>query len=147
MYQANYFYALSRKSSAPALFVSIIPFTGQGRPEDRMGSILRAMDEVRSIEPEIIMLYATRESTELFLQQVIPDVALFSVSTMFFKTFDFDQKIQYLFFFFLIFIFFMFKLLKGGFAQIVLCFKVTQKILRRQLLFFCWWCCCSHSIE
>ena len=147
MYQANYFYALSRKSSAPALSVSIIPFTGQGRPEDRMGSILRAMDEVRSIEPEIIMLYATRESTELFLQQVIPDVALFSVSTMFFKTFDFDQKIQYLFFFFLIFIFFMFKLLKGGFAQIVLCFKVTQKILRRQLLFFCWWCCCSHSIE
>ena len=100
MYQANYFYALSRKSSAPALSVSIIPFTGQGRPEDRMGSILRAMDEVRSIEPEIIMLYATRESTELFLQQVIPDVALFSVSTMFFKTFDFDQKIQYLFFFF-----------------------------------------------
>ena len=147
MYQANYFYALSRKSSEPALSVSIIPFTGQGRPEDRMGSILRAMDEVRSIEPEIIMLYATRESTELFLQQVIPDVALFSVSTMFFKTFDFDQKIQYLFFFFLIFIFFTFKLLKGGFAQIVLCFKVTQKILRRQLLFFCWWCCCSHSIE
>ena len=147
MYQANYFYALSRKSSAPALSVSIIPFTGQGRPEDRMGSILRAMDEVRSIEPEIIMLYATRESTELFLQQVIPDVALFSVSIMFFKTFDFDQKIQYLFFFFLIFIFFTFKLLKGGFAQIVLCFKVTQKILRRQLLFFCWWCCCSHSIE
>ena len=147
MYQANYFYALSRKSSAPALSVSIIPFTGQGRPEDRMGSILRAMDEVRSIEPEIIMLYATRESTELFLQQVIPDVALFSVSTMFFKTFDFDQKIQYLFFFFLIFIFFTFKLLKGGFAQIVLCFKVTQKILRRQLLFCCWWCCCSHGIE
>ena len=147
MYQANYFYALSRKSSEPALSVSIIPFTGQGRPEDRMGSILRAMDEVRSIEPEIIMLYATRESTELFLQQVIPDVALFSVSIMFFKTFDFDQKIQYLFFFFLIFIFFTFKLLKGGFAQIVLCFKVTQKILRRQLLFFCWWCCCSHSIE
>ena len=102
MYQASYFYALSRKSSAPALSVSIIPFTGQGRPEDRMGSILRAMDEVRSIEPEIIMLYATRESTELFLQQVILDVALFSVSTMFFKTFDFDQKIQYqyLFFFF-----------------------------------------------
>ena len=147
MYQANYFYALSRKSSAPALSVSIIPFTGQGRPEDRMGSILRAMDEVRSIEPEIIMLYATRESTELFLQQVIPDVALFSVSTMFFKTFDFDQKIQYLFFFFFNIYFFMFKLLKGGFAQIVLCFKVTQKILRRQLLFFCWWCCCSHSIE
>ena len=147
MYQANYFYALSRKSSEPALSVSIIPFTGQGRPEDRMGSILRAMNEVRSIEPEIIMLYATRESTELFLQQVIPDVALFSVSIMFFKTFDFDQKIQYLFFFFLIFIFFTFKLLKGGFAQIVLCFKVTQKILRRQLLFFCWWCCCSHSIE
>ena len=58
------------------------------------------MDEVRSIEPEIIMLYATRESTELFLQQVILDVASFSVSTMFFKTFDFDQKIQYLFFFF-----------------------------------------------
>ena len=102
MYQASYFYALSRKSSAPALSVSIIPFTGQGRPEDRMGSILRAMDEVRSIEPEIIMLFATRESTELFLQQVTLDVALFSVSTMFFKTFDFDQNIQYqyLFFFF-----------------------------------------------
>ena len=98
MYQANYFYALSRKLTVPALSVNLIPFTGQGRPEDRMGSILRAMDEVRSIEPEIIMLYATRESTELFLQQVIPDVALFSVSTMFFKTFDFDQKIQYLFF-------------------------------------------------
>ena len=79
MYQANYFYALSRKSSAPALSVSIIPFTGQGRPEDRMGSILRAMDEVRNIEPEIIMLYATRESTELFLQQVILDVALCSL--------------------------------------------------------------------
>ena len=107
MYQANYFYALTRKSSAPAPSVSIIPFTGQGRPEDRMGSILRAMDEVRSIEPEIIMLYATRESTELFLQQVIPDVALFSVSTMFFKTFDFDQKIQYLFFFFLIYFFYV----------------------------------------
>ena len=143
MYQASYFYALSRKSSAPALSVSIIPFTGQGRPEDRMGSILRAMDEVRSIEPEIIVLYATRESTELFLQQVILDVASFSVSTMFFKTFDFDQKIQYLFFFF----FFTFKWLKGVFAQIVLCLKVTQKILRRQLLFCWWWCCCSHGIE
>ena len=92
MYQASYFYTLSRKSSAPALSVSIIPFTGQGRPEHRMGSILGAMDEVRSIEPEIIMLYATRESTELFLQQVIVDVALFSVSNMFFKTLEFDQK-------------------------------------------------------
>ena len=102
MYQASYFYALSRKSSAPALSVSIIPFTGLGRPEHRMGSILGAMDEVRSIEPEIIMLYATRESTELFLQQVIVDVALFSVSNMFFKTLEFDQKTPDIFLLFLL---------------------------------------------
>ena len=119
MYQASYFYALSRKSSAPALSVSMIPFTGQGRPEDRMGSILRAMDELRSIEPEIIMLYATRESTELFLQQVILDVALFSVSTMFFKKLTLIKRFSIFFFFF------TFKWLKGVFAQIVLCFKVT----------------------
>ena len=92
MHQANYFYALSRKLTVPALSVNLIPFTGQGRPEDTMGSILGAMDELRSIEPEIILLYATRESTELFLQQVIVDVALFSVSTMFLKTLDFDQE-------------------------------------------------------
>ena len=42
------------------------------------------MDELRSIDPEIILLYATRESTELFLQQVIVIVALFSASTVFF---------------------------------------------------------------
>ena len=92
MYQANYFYALSRKLTVPALSVNLIPFTGQGRPEDTMESILGAMDELRSIEPEIILLYATRESIELFLQQVIVDVALFSVSTMFFETLDFDQE-------------------------------------------------------
>ena len=92
MHQANYFYALSRKLTVPALSVNLIPFTGQGRPEDTMGSILGTMDELRSIDPEIILLYATRESTELFLQQVIVDVALFSVSTMFLKTLDFDQE-------------------------------------------------------
>ena len=92
MYQANYFYALSRKLTVPALSVNLIPFTGQGRPEDTMGSILGVMDALRSIEPEIIMLYATRESTELFLQQVIVDVALYSVSTMIFKALDFDKE-------------------------------------------------------
>ena len=88
MYQANYFYALSRKLTIPALSVNLTPFTEQGRPEDTIESILGAMDELRSIEPEIILLYATRESTELFLQQVIV-VALCSVRT---KLFDFDQE-------------------------------------------------------
>ena len=93
MHQANYFYALSRKLTVPALSVKLIPFTGQGRPEDTMGSILGTMDELRSIDPEIILLYATRESTELFLQQVIVIVALFSASTVFFQTNnDFDQE-------------------------------------------------------
>ena len=66
--EASYFYVMSGKS---ALSVNLIQLARGEIPEDRNASILAAMEEVRRLEPEVILLFTTRENTEIMLQQVM----------------------------------------------------------------------------
>lgn len=58
-------------SGKSALSINLIQLAGGEISEDRNASILAAMEEVRRLEPEVILLFTTRENTEIMLQQVL----------------------------------------------------------------------------
>ena len=61
LHEAGYFYAISQSSKLTVGFVQI-PGKGQ---------VSTAIEKLGSFEPDMILLYADQEYTELFMQQVI----------------------------------------------------------------------------
>lgn len=66
--EAGYFHAISRSSK---LTMNLVQLSDQEIAEDRTGSLLRQMEEINNLQPEVILLYTNRENIELMLQQVI----------------------------------------------------------------------------
>ena len=61
LHEAGYFYAISQSSKLKVGFVQI-PGKGQ---------VSTAIEKLGSFEPDMILLYADQEYTELLMQQVI----------------------------------------------------------------------------
>ena len=70
LHEAGYFYAISQSSKLTVGFVQI-PGKGQ---------ISTATEQLGSFEPDMILLYADQEYTELFMQQVIIKMFIFTDS-------------------------------------------------------------------
>ena len=70
LHEAGYFHAISRESD---LTVNLIQLSEQGNAEDRAATNSKAMDEIKIFQPDIILLYTSKENIELMLQQVIAE--------------------------------------------------------------------------
>ena len=66
--EAGYFHAISESSK---LAVNFLQLSEQEEGEDRTASILRQMEKINNVQPEVILLYTNKEDIELMLQQVI----------------------------------------------------------------------------
>lgn len=67
LYEAAYFHAISQRSK---LAVDLIQFCKPNENEDPTAPVLRAMEEIRKLKAQVILLYTDKESVELMLQQV-----------------------------------------------------------------------------
>ena len=67
MHEAVYFRAISQRSK---LVVDLVQLCYPNANEDPTAPVLRAMEEIRMLKAEVILLYIDEESAELMLQQV-----------------------------------------------------------------------------
>ena len=67
MHEAVYFRAISQRSK---LVVDLVQLCKPNANEDPTAPVLRAMEEIRMLKAEVILLYIDEESAELMLQQV-----------------------------------------------------------------------------
>ena len=67
MHEAGYFHAASQKLQ---LKVNFFHLQTKGLDVDRIARILDVMEEVKGIEPDIILLYTNNENIDFMLQQV-----------------------------------------------------------------------------
>ncbi|KAL9962068.1 hypothetical protein ACROYT_G031137 [Oculina patagonica] len=66
LYEAGYFYAISQRTN---FTVNLVQLSEQGKNEVSTASILTAMEEIENLEPEVMLLYTSKENTELMLQK------------------------------------------------------------------------------
>ena len=66
-HEAWYFHTISQNSRHTVRFVQL---SDQGKAESHMTPILRAVEQIRKLEPEVILLYSNKQNIELTLQQV-----------------------------------------------------------------------------
>ena len=66
-HEAWYFHTISQNSRHTVRFVQL---SDQGKAESHMTPILRAVEQIRKLEPEVILLYSNKQNIELILQQV-----------------------------------------------------------------------------
>ena len=68
VHEAGYFHAISRGSK---LIVNLVQLSEPGQSADGMEPVLQAMNEVKSFQPDVILLYTNNKNVGLFVQQVI----------------------------------------------------------------------------
>ena len=68
LHEAGCFHAISQNSQ---FTVNLVQLAKQGINEDLTVPILKAMGHINILQPEVILLYTSKESMELMLQQVI----------------------------------------------------------------------------
>lgn len=68
LHEAGYFQAISRRLK---LTVDLVQLSKRDENEGPMAPVLRAMQQIRNLETEVILLYTNTEYIELMLQQVI----------------------------------------------------------------------------
>ena len=52
------------------MVVNLIEITGKGEMEEQTTPILRAMEQIGKLEPEVILLFINKDNTQLLLRQV-----------------------------------------------------------------------------
>ena len=67
MHEAAYFGTISQRSK---LVVGLVQFCKPNENEEPVAPVLRAMEEIRKLKAEVILLYTNKESVELMLKQV-----------------------------------------------------------------------------
>lgn len=67
MHEAGYFHVASQKLQ---LKVNFFHLQTKGIDVDRIARILDVMEEIKGIEPDIILLYTNNENIDFMLQQV-----------------------------------------------------------------------------
>ena len=72
-HEAVYFHAISRESD---LTVNLVQLSEQGKTEDRTATNSKAMDEIKILQPDIILLYTCKENIKFMLQQVMADLII-----------------------------------------------------------------------
>lgn len=73
MHEAAYFRTISQRSK---LVVDLVQFYKPNENEEPVAPVLRAMEEIRKLKAEVILLYTNKESVELLLKQVRECAAL-----------------------------------------------------------------------
>ena len=68
VHEAGYFYAISQNSK---LTVDFVQLTEQDKTEDPAAPILRAMEVIANLGPEVILVYTGTKNMELMLGKVI----------------------------------------------------------------------------
>lgn len=68
VHEAGYFHAISRGSK---LIVNLVQLSEPEQSADGMEPVLQAMDEIKSFQADVILLYTNNKNIGLFLQQVI----------------------------------------------------------------------------
>ena len=85
LHEAGYFHAMSQKSQ---LNVDLVLLSERVNDEDPTAPIKRAMDEIRTFEPDIILLYTKKENFEIMLQQVIIEFTRIIINKVLFRIKD-----------------------------------------------------------
>lgn len=67
LHEAAHFRTISQRSK---LVVDLVQFYKQNENEEPVAPVLRAMEEIRKLKAEVILLYTNKESVELLLKQV-----------------------------------------------------------------------------
>lgn len=67
-HEAGNFFAISRSSEMTVNFVQL---SEQDESEDSSVAILRALEQIKNFEVDIILLYVDKQKIELMLQQVV----------------------------------------------------------------------------
>lgn len=73
LHEAAYFRTISQRSK---LVVDLVQFYKPNENEEPVAPVLRAMEEIRKLKAEVILLYTNKESVELLLKQVRECAAL-----------------------------------------------------------------------
>ena len=68
VHEAGYFHAISRGSK---LTVNLVQLSEPGQSADGMEPVIQAMNEIKSFQPDVILLYTKNKYIGLFVQQVI----------------------------------------------------------------------------
>jgi len=68
LHEAGYFHAISKNSE---LTVDFVQLTEQDKNEDHGAPILRAMEQIAKLDPEVILIYTDTKNIELLLGKVI----------------------------------------------------------------------------
>lgn len=68
MHEAGYFHAISKPSK---ITVSLVHLSGRIQTGDEASHVLTAMNEVKYLDPDIILLYTAKKNMELILQQKV----------------------------------------------------------------------------
>lgn len=66
VHEAGYFHAISKPFM---ITVNLVHLSGKMQTGDEESQILTTMSEIKSLEPDIILLYTTKKNIELILQQ------------------------------------------------------------------------------
>ena len=67
LHEAGYFHAISRRSK---LTVNLVQLSEPGQNADGIELVLQAMNEIKSSQPDVILLYTKNKKIGLFVQQV-----------------------------------------------------------------------------
>ena len=67
LYEAGYFYAITRKSN---LIVNLVQLSERGRHGDSSALVFRAMEEIDNLEVDVILLYTNTPKIEGMLRKV-----------------------------------------------------------------------------
>ena len=68
VHEAGYFHAISRGSK---LTVNLVQLSELGQSADGMEPVLQALNEIKTFQPDVILLYTKNKNIGLFVQQVI----------------------------------------------------------------------------
>ena len=68
LHEAGYFHAISRGSK---LTVNLVQLSEPRQSADGIEPVLQAVNEIRSFQPDVILLYTKDKNIGLFVQQVI----------------------------------------------------------------------------
>ena len=66
VHEVGYFHAISKPFK---ITVNLVHLSGKMQTGDEESQILTTMSEIKSLEPDIILLYTTKKNIELILQQ------------------------------------------------------------------------------
>ena len=71
VHEAGYFHAISRGSK---LTVNLVQLSELEQSADGMEPVLQAMNEIKSFQPDVILLYTKNKNIGLFVGQVIAEL-------------------------------------------------------------------------